>query len=99
MTYLASFIIIGVKGLFRSDIMGAGLVHSWERERWENSATPSAPIEVSYRQIWKGLLTLLRLNCHITHTSLLVAQLLLSSQIQKKLLQIVYFIIMCHIYK
>jgi hypothetical protein len=44
-TYLAGFIIIGVKGLFHSGWLGAGpasllLAHSWEQERQGNLAIP-----------------------------------------------------------
>jgi hypothetical protein len=51
MTYPSSFIIIGVKGLLHSDWLGAGpaaspIGASWERERWENLATPSPALQI-----------------------------------------------------
>jgi hypothetical protein len=43
MTYMASFIVIGVNGLFHSDWLIGPQLRERERERWDNLATPPPP--------------------------------------------------------
>jgi hypothetical protein len=77
MIYQASFIVIGVKGLFHSDRLGAGPAASLigpqmgEEERWENPTTPACAIcRGKLPPTLAGFLDSSGQNCHVTHTPL-----------------------------
>ncbi len=73
MTYLESFIAIGVKGLFHFDWLGAGLAsfigpQLGEGNIQETYGNPPPPaVDVNWGQIWQVFLTLPGQNSNVTH--------------------------------
>jgi hypothetical protein len=69
MTYLAIFIVTGVKGLFHSDWFSASSVsywHSAKRGRDWQIQHLTQTIEMSCRMIWQVFLILPKPSCHVT---------------------------------
>jgi hypothetical protein len=103
MTHLGGFIVMGVKGIVHSDWLGAGPavspIGSQLAKEEIGKLGPPCTIEMSCGRLWQIFWTLPRQNCHKTHPPPpQLGNCLILQQIQERLIQTVYFSVLCHIY-
>ncbi len=103
MTYLASFIIIGIKGLFRSDWLGEARAASpvgpqLVAGETGKSSNPPPHVGCELERDLAGFLDSAWAGQSLdTPPAFQLCNLSIIHHFQDKLLQTVYFIIMCHI--